>query len=109
MAKDTKIPQEWIITDLNFDVPVTKIPTKFPLKPLYSPPPRTEEEQEIRIFTDNPQNSKPIGEINSSIIMPLANIHLNAKFLFTKDNTYKNCIIEYISKNEPSLKEFIIE
>lgn len=109
MAKETKIPKEWIITDLGFDVLVTKIPTKLPLKSLHLPPPKIQEEQEIRIFYDNPQNSKPIGEINSSIIMPLANIHLNGKFLFTKDDTYKNYIVGYISKNKSSLKEFIIE
>jgi len=69
---------------------------------------KIQEEQEIRIFIDDSQNSKPIGEIDSSIIMPLANLHLKGKFLFTKDEIYKNLIKEYISQNEPTLKEFII-
>lgn len=113
MAKKTKIPMKWIITDLDFDVSVTKIPTKFPSRHIYLPPTKIQdkiqEEQEIKIFIDDPQNSKPIGEISSSIIRPLANLHLNGKFLFTKDDTYKNYIIDYISGNEPTLKEFIIE
>ena len=117
MAREIKIPKKWIITDLGFDVFVTKIPTKFPSSQIYSQQTkipeeqeiRIPEEQEIRIFIDNPQNSKPIGEMNSSIIMPLANLHLKGKFLFTKDDTYKKYIVDYISKNETSLKEFIIE
>ena len=92
MATKTKIPKRWIINDLGFDVPITK----------------NIQEEQIRIFLDKPENSKPIGEINSSIIMPLANLHLNAKFLFTKDEIYKKYIVDYINKNEPSLKEFFI-
>lgn len=107
MSHETKIPPRWIITDRKFDVPITKIPNKVSSSN-FSQLTRRNKEEEIMIKY-NERDIRPIGEVVSSIINPLANLNLIGQFLFTKDEEYKSRIIKYMNTNEKHSSKFIIK
>lgn len=106
LCKSTKIPKEWII-NLNFEVPITKLPNKVPSIKIYSPPPKSKEEQQINIVFNKENVS--ISDVPSSIINKLSVFELAGEFLFTKDDPYKEKIINYLKKNNKELIKSIID
>lgn len=107
LCKSTKIPKEWIITNLNFEVPITKLPNKVPSERLYFPPPKSKEEQQINVVFDKEIVS--ISDVPSSIINKLSVLMLGGEFLFTKDNYYKERIMNYLKNNNKELTKLIID
>ena len=107
LCKSTKIPKEWVITSLNFEVPITKLPNKVPSIKLHSPPPKSKEEQQINIVFNKENMS--ISDVPSSIINRLSVLELAGEFLFTKDESYKQRIKSYLRKNNKELIKLIID